>query len=109
MATGRLIVWAAIGAAMWVEVATGAWPTSTGAWPTTAGAVRMGAGRAGACRRGACRRGACRAGAARGRGAARGAAGASRPALAEATAAKIVRAIKYDCERSDLWFQRRRE
>lgn len=41
MATGRLMVWAAIGAAMWVEVAIGACPTTTGACPTTAGAVRI--------------------------------------------------------------------
>ena len=91
MATGRLMVWAAIGAAMWVLVATGACPRRTGAWPTTAGAVRIGAG----AKRGGC-------GSANGAGANAGAAnngpaGARRPAWALAMAAKMVKATKYDC------------
>lgn len=85
-------MWAAIGAAMCVVVATGAWPTTTGAWPMTAGAVRIGAGAAkiGAANGAGCNNGACKA------GAANGSAGASKPALAQATEAMIVRATKND-------------
>lgn len=90
---------AAIGAPMWVAAATGAWPTTTGAWPMTAGAVKIGAGaKSGACaaKSGAC--GAAKSGAPYGpAGAKSGAAGAKRPACALATAAKTVKATKYDC------------
>lgn len=83
------MVWAAIGAAMWVLVATGAWPSKTGAWPMTAGACKIGACRAGASR-GAGSGGASRAGAAAGR---RGAAGAKIAlALAPEMATRTVRA-----------------
>lgn len=90
------MVCAAIGAAIWVVVATGAWPTTTGAWPTIAGAVKIGAGaKSGGC--------GAKSGAGSGAGARSGPAGAKRPACALAMAAKMVRATKYDCVRRRIW------
>lgn len=76
-----------MGAAMWVLVATGAWPTTTGAWPMTAGAVKMGAG----ARRAGAGRGAWSTGPARGAACRSGAAGANRwlAEAAEATTSTV--------------------